>query len=383
MRNNRTTVFLSCSEKFKEEIATPIKLELSKLGIDAIIASDEPIPNNANWDPEAKIEKLLEQSDCSIVLATPDDESHGGSYSIRNNVSDEVGRMRSMPHLRNRILVLKETSVVLPSNINPTHESLDLADPIAAIPQILRQMKEWHVIEEPLMHAAEVHDSTSAREPVAELIDGLRFADYEGAQARAFKLALESNRDQLGKSVASLAEFVLASSSDSEDFYVATALIEALARIDETLLTAVNLERFATSSDFALRSCAANLLWDLALTKPGDVPLGLLGRLICPSNEDWYVFSPAMAAAKELLLVRAQTRSVFEHLLHSENAEDRRAAAVALIEVARIDPSVVPPQYASTLAGDPDEDVAGQGAVLQMVLLGAGSRNFRIGNFGL
>jgi hypothetical protein len=382
MRNNRPTVFLSCSEKFKKEVAVPIKLLLADRGIDAIIASEEPIPNNADWDPETKIGKLLEQSDCAVVLATPDDANQNGTFTVRNNVSDEVGRMRTMPHLRTRTLVFKEPTVTLPSNINPTFETLDMTDVGSVVIQIERQMTEWTILggrtEAPVRVAA-----TEEPPEITELLNGLEFADFEGTETRAFKMALELSRVEFKGATTSLVEFVLASSTDEDDFFIATALLESLSRLDQSIISGIDLERLALNSDHAVRSCAANLLWDLALTKPGDVPLGLLGRLIDPTNEDWYVYSPAMAAAKELMLVRPQTRSIFARLLRSESAEDRRAVAVALIDVARIDAAVVPPYFASVLATDSDKDIAAQGSVLQMIIQGAGRKNFQIGNFGL
>lgn len=363
-------------------VATPIKSMLAEKGIDAIVASEEPIPNNANWDPETKIEKLLEQSDCAVVLATPDDDT-GKGLTIRNNISDEMARMRSMPHLRNRIQTFKEVTVTLPSNINPTYEHLDLDDLDSVVERILTQMSAWQITEELLpAHRRESPAATDHNRSLKPL-DGLKFADYEGTEVRAYELALELNQVEMASMVSELLAFVIETSADSQEFYLAVALLEALARLDHDLVCDDSLQLLATSPEFAVRSCAANLLWDLALTNPGKVPLGLLGRLIEPSLEDWYVYAPAMAAAKELLLVRPQTRSVFAHILQSENAEDRSVTASALIEVARVNPEVVPPVFASILVGDTDEDVAKQGAVLQMILEGAGQRNSRIANFGL
>jgi hypothetical protein len=110
--------------------------------------------------------------------------------------------------------------------------------------------------------------------------------------------------------------------------------------------------------------------------------LGLLARLAVPASEDWYVFAPAMAAAKELLLVRPQARVIFADLSVSPDAENRRSAAQALLEVARVDASAVPTNVAATLAADPDEGVAEVGSMLRS-FIGGRSRNMRIGHFGL
>jgi len=43
----------------------------------------------------------------------------------------------------------------------------------------------------------------------------------------------------------------------------------------------------AGEADFSKRSIAAHLLWDRCEDAPDDVPLGVLGRLARPTQEDW------------------------------------------------------------------------------------------------
>jgi len=102
------------------------------------------------------------------------------------------------------------------------------------------------------------------------------------------------------------------------------------------------------------RACAANLLRDRAIVAPLDVPLGVLGRLASPSTEDWYVWAPAMAAAKELVLTRLAAGVIFESLSASAEPRDRHAVAQALLDVAALKPTAVAAGLAERLLDDSD-----------------------------
>jgi hypothetical protein len=57
------------------------------------------------------------------VLATADGRLGGAPTA--QNIADEIGRARVMPNLRNKVLVMKEASVTLPSDIAPAWEPVD------------------------------------------------------------------------------------------------------------------------------------------------------------------------------------------------------------------------------------------------------------------
>jgi pimeloyl-ACP methyl ester carboxylesterase len=141
--HNETTggVFISCSERQKEVVARPFKLLLAENEVRGFIVSDEPRPEGT-WTPEEKVDAYLALSDAVVVFATGDLEA-GEDRFTRPNIGDEIGRARSEPHLRDRVCVLKEHGVTLPSNINPAYESLDLADPAEGFRRALAQLREW------------------------------------------------------------------------------------------------------------------------------------------------------------------------------------------------------------------------------------------------
>jgi pimeloyl-ACP methyl ester carboxylesterase len=156
-------VFISCSERQKEALGRPFKALLSRSGVPGFIVSDEPRPEGT-WTPEEKVDAYLDRSDAVVVFATGDLEAGDDRYT-RPNIGDEIGRARSKPHLRNRVCVLKEHGVTLPSNINPAYESLELAHPEQGFERALAQLREWGLRVDPppeASAAAQVSSSLSS-----------------------------------------------------------------------------------------------------------------------------------------------------------------------------------------------------------------------------
>ena len=134
-------VFISCSERQKETLARPFKDLLAQKGVRGYVVSDEPRPDGT-WTPEDKVDAYLDMCDAVVVFATADLQAGEDRYT-RPNIGDEIGRARSKPHLRNRVCVLKEHGVTLPSNINPAYETLDVANRDDAFRRALLQLHAW------------------------------------------------------------------------------------------------------------------------------------------------------------------------------------------------------------------------------------------------
>jgi hypothetical protein len=184
---------------------------------------------------------------------------------------------------------------------------------------------------------------------------------------------------QQGDSVAAYGELSMATvkaSADGDEIHRASSVLEAINRLDPSLLSHDLIEELGAAEEASKRMSAAMLLWDRAEVAPGDVPLGVLGRLARPATEDWYVQAPAMAAAKQLLLRRRAVQIIFDVLAQSEYADDRQTVAAALLDVAHVDPRVVPRQLAVRLANDSDDVVSAAGREL-VELLGPGSDDDR------
>jgi hypothetical protein len=371
MLNGQGTVFLSCSEKFKDRVAVPIREALRRRGLFGVIVSDEPLPPRTPSDPDSKVEFYLNGSDAFVALCTPDNLLDDSTVECRQNIVDEIQRARGKPHLRERIQVFKEASVQLPSNLNPVHERLDPDDVSPVADLIVRQLEAWGVLDRKPNPAPA--PSVSPRETVGELINGLGLGDHDEATTRAYNLLRGESRRAQKATVEQLSAFLRETSSEGGDeVHRASSILEAINRLDLTLVPLEAIEELANAEDHAKRMSAAMLLWDRAEAAPDDVPVGLLGRLALPSAEDWYVQAPAMAAAKQLLLRRRSARVVFDGLASSSNAVDRYAVAEALLDVSQVNVAAIPRDLAESLARDEDNLVS---AKAREVLAAIGKRS--------
>jgi hypothetical protein len=354
--DGKPIVFLSCSETFKREVAYQVRVALAEIGVHGVIVSDEPQLPRTDWEPDDKVESYLNASDAFVALCTPDNEHTDGTIECRQNIVDEIQRARNKPHLRTRILVLKSADVRLPTNINPTFEQLDPAEMAPSIEFITRQLQTWGVLAgAPAMPLPE-----TLIVPIDELLAAVHLGEFDKATALAYRIALLADRGSLLAAVAELLNR-LKPTSDNEDLqdnrelHVISTVLDGIARMDHSLVSPQALEELSLSRETTHRIAAVDLLWDLAEASPGMVPLGILGRLARPSEEDWYVEAPAMAIVKLLMLTRRHARVIFDRLATSDEATDRYDVAAALLDIAQIEPAAVPPDLVQRLVKDEDE----------------------------
>jgi hypothetical protein len=360
MLRGQVTVFLSCSEKFKPSVAWPVRDALAGHGLRAVIMSDEPPLLSTGDDGEAKAEPYLDAASAFVALCTADYELSDGTKIPRANIIDEIQQAVGRPHLRDHAQILKSPGVLLPSDITPTYDSLDVTKPAAAAEVVLKQLQQWGIVPPPASPAAGPHPHpVSAREPddVGALLAGLAPGDHDEACRRIYPLL----RDRAGEQrrwVARELHREVTESGDQARALAAAALLEAVSLLDAVLVPNEMIEAMAAHPGYPARACAANLLRDRAAAAPFDVPVELLGRLAIPGTEDWLVWAPAMAATAELVLHRRAAYVIFESLAASAEARDRFAVAVALLAVAAVRPAVVARGLAEKLAGDADPLVA-------------------------
>jgi hypothetical protein len=206
---------------------------------------------------------------------------------------------------------------------------------------------------------------------VEQLFEDLALDEHEKAERRVNRLFLHLSRDQQRASLAAISH-VATTTKDQTTQLLACNLLEAADRLDPMLIKVEEVETFAQSAHFCLRSAAAALLWQWAESNPGRVPVPLLGKLALPSTEDWYVHTAARAGAKQLLLRRAAARAIFDRMAGSRDPNDRDYAVADLLEVAEIEPRAVPPDLARRLARDEDKSVASRATKLLRALDGIG-----------
>ncbi len=362
MLGGQVAAFVSCSEKFKEAVAWPVRDALAEHGLRGIIVSDEPPLPGTGKRPEAKVESYLDASSAFVALCTADYALSDGTTYPRANIIDEIQLASLRPHLRDHSQILKSREVLLPSSINPTYDRLDMANPLGAAAVIVKQLEEWGLTSPPSP------PRTAAPRPGAEtgtagdlrlLCDGLRPDDRGEATRRAYRL-LTGDGECDGRRMASALHHQVLEGPGRAGQLAGAALLRAMARLQASLISVEMIEMLAAGADYPARSCAAHLLRDRAAVAPLDVPLPILGRLAMPSAEDWYVWAPAMAAVKELVLSRRDAYAILDSLCASAEPRDRHAVAQALLDVAAVKPAAVAADLAERLLTDPDPLVARQ-----------------------
>lgn len=360
MLRGQVAVFLSCSEKFKQAVAWPVRDALAEHDLRAIIVTDEPSLPNTDGDHEAKVESYLTACSAFVALCTADYKLSDGTMYSRANVIDEIQRAGGRPHLRGRSQILTSPGVLLPSSINSTYDGLDAAKPAIAAEVILQQLAEWGVA--PCSAGPPSPPQVTGADAAGDmdvLFTDLQPADHEEARRRVYELL----RDRHGARRRRIAHAVHREVMDAGDLArqrTAVSLLDAMSRLDASLVSIEMIEMLATHPGYLPRSCAANLLWNRATVAPLDVPVDMLGRLATPHREDWYVSAPAMAAVKELVLSRRDAYMIFESLGASADPQDRYAVAEALLDVAGVKPPAVARDLVERLINDPDPLVAGK-----------------------
>jgi hypothetical protein len=356
MLRGQVTVFLSCSEKFKPSVAWPLRDALAGHGLRAVIMSDEP-PLGVGDDAEHKAEPYLDAASAFVALCTADYELSDGTKIPRANIIDEIQQALGHPHLRDHAQILKSPGVLLPSDITPTYDSLDVTKPAVAAEVVLKQLQQWGIGSAPDSPAAPHPASARGPDDMDALLAGLAPGDYDEACRRIYPLL----RDRAGEQrrwVARELHREVTESDDQARALAAAALLEAVSGLDAVLVPNEMIEAMAAHPGYPARACAASLLRDRVAAAPFDVPVELLGRLAIPGTEDWLVWAPAMAAVQELVMHRRAAYVIFESLAASADPRDRFAVAVALLGVAAVRPAAVARGLAQRLAGDPDPLIA-------------------------
>ncbi len=369
MLRGQVAVFLSCSEKFKHAVAWPVRDALAERGMHGIIVSDEPPLPGGGQDPDAQVESYLNASSAFVALCTEDYGLSDGTTFPRANIIDEIQRASGRPHLRDRSQVLKSPAVLLPSSIRATYDRLDVTRPAGAVQVIMRQLAEWGVVPGPagppsppgVPVTVAGADGDGEGGDTEALFAGLRCGDRDEARRRVYRLLRdrgEVQRRRIAGALHSELHGEMTESGDQARQLAAASLLEAMSRLDASLVSVEMIETLAAHAQYPARSCAANLLRDRAVIAPLEVPVGLLGRLARPAGEDWYVCAPAMAAVKELILSRPDVYVIFESLAASAEPQDRHAVAEALNEIAAVRPAAVARDLAELLLADADPLVA-------------------------
>jgi hypothetical protein len=360
MLRGQIAIFLSCSEKFKQELAWPVRDALASCDLRAIVVTDEPPLPNTRGDDDAKLESYLSACSAFVALCTADHKLSDGAMYPRVNIADEIQRAYARPHLRDHAQILTSPGVLLPSDITSTFDGLDVAEPAKAAEVILDQLAAWGLTPGQATGGAPPRPAKAGgTADLNALVAGLEPADREEARRRAYETLRDRDEAQR-RAIARALHREVMQGEDQGRRQAAASLLEAASGLDASLVPTEMIELLASGPGYLPRSCAANLMLDRAAAAPLDVPVELLGRLARPHGEDWCVSAPAMAAVKELALTRRDACAVLESLAASAEPQDRYAVAQALLDIAVVKPGAVAAGVADRLTGDADPLVAGK-----------------------
>jgi HEAT repeat protein len=156
-------------------------------------------------------------------------------------------------------------------------------------------------------------------------------------------------------------------------------ILEAVQDIDPSLVSVELIDELSRDADFSVRSSAAMLLYLRALSAPGDVPIDLLALLA--GDGDWYVFMPGMSALQEVALTREEAMERLDLLAQSPDRDVRSRIARAVLEVAEIKPSVIPPELVKRRQGDEYEHVRSYADEASVLIAGLTERERRSGYY--
>jgi hypothetical protein len=354
--HGQVAVFLSCSDKFKPGLGWPVRDALAAQGLRAILISEEPPLGSASGE-ETSAEPYLDASSAFVALCTADYELSDGSKYPRANIIDEIQQALGRPHLRDHAQVLKSPGVLLPSDITPSYDSLDVTKPAVAAEVILKQLQQWGIVPVPESPAAPHRVGSWEADDVDALLAARQPVDQDEACARIYPLLRDRSEDRRRWIAGELYREVMEPKKESRAL-AAAALLEAVSGIDPALVSREMVETLAGHARYQARACAANLLRERAAVAPLDVPVEVLGRLALPSTEDWFVWAPAMAAVQELALHRREAYAIFNSLAASDDTRDRMAVAAALLGLAGVRPAAVARGLAERLSQDPDPLIA-------------------------
>jgi hypothetical protein len=244
MLGGRVAVFLSCSEKFKQALAQPVRNALADHGLRGLIVADEPLLPGTGEQPEAKVESYLNASSAFVALCTADYGLSDGTTYPRAHIIDEIQLASVRPHLRDRSQILKAPGVLLPSSITPTYDGLDVASPATAAEVILNQLDEWGVTKPPSPPRAAEAGEADTNGDLRTLFADMRPNDHDEARRRVYRLLVNGTEDD-GRRTARLLHREVMEAQDDARQLTGAALLTAMARLDASLISVGMIEMLA------------------------------------------------------------------------------------------------------------------------------------------
>jgi hypothetical protein len=319
------------------------------------------MPNEGRlWSVNEKIEHFMNICDSAILIATPD-ETQDDKPIPRMDVLFELGRLKGK-----KLIILKEHSTTLPSSCNPVYIAFDLVDPSACLGQLDTELESLFgvgVINKiPFTPDLPLH-----REQPAYTLDGKNLVpeQSDSIQKEVQLIFLEKSKQEQVKIVKDIIDLLDDKNEDTR--WVAGLMLEEILEYDSALIPIEAIVKMSRDESFFVRSAASVCLFTLANIAPSLVPLDIVIKLSAP-DEDWYVFTPALATLKTLAHRMPRALDTIFRIAQSKNEDEAEYGIAALLEIVINDPKVIDKESLNTLKESPHKSILKVVAKIKKVL---------------
>jgi hypothetical protein len=303
------------------------------------------------WPPAEKVDYCERMCDSAIIIATPDEIQDDASVP-RMDVVYELGRLK---HANKKTIVLKEKTTTLPRSLDPVYIPFDMKDPSDCLDRLDAELEsifgEGVIVKKPFstqLAGPRTHPAYTLNSK------GLVPENPETIQTEVRRIFMEKTKEEQRQIVEDIIGHL--GDQNQETRRVAGFVLEEIMQYDPSLVPIDAIIKMSRDENFSVRSSASVCLFILAGIAPSQAPLDIVLRLASP-QEDWYVFTPAIAALKTLAHRMPRALDAIIQMARSSNNNEASLGIGALCDVIRNDPEILDESRLSQLERNPSKPV--------------------------
>lgn len=324
-------IFIGHSNKFIEITKYFVEF-LKSRSLNPIVA--ELLPNAGRlWSPAEKVKYCMKISDSAILIATPD-ETQDGNKIPRMDVIFELGRLKDK-----KVIVLKERSTMLPKSLDPVYIPFDLDDPSGCLDRLDAELES--IFGEGVINKIPfTAEPPSHRTRPAYTLEGKDLAPERPdlVQKEVRRIFLEKPKEEQLKIVEDI--IGLFENENEDTRWVAGLMLEEILEYDSSLVPKEAIVKMSRDKFFSVRSSASVCLFTLANIASSRVPLDVVIKL-ASLDEDWYVFTPAIATLKTLAHKMPRALDTIFRMAQSNDEDEAEYGISVLLDIVRNDPNIL------------------------------------------
>jgi CAP12/Pycsar effector protein, TIR domain len=353
-------VFISHSNMFIE-ITKYFGEFLKSRGLIPIVVEFMPSEGHL-WSVEQKVTHFMGICDSAIVIATPD-EVQDDKPVPRMDVVLEVGRLKEKGK---KVVILKERSVVLPKSLDVVYVLFDLGAPSNCLDRLDTELASIFWQSKVRKIPFKVKEPRHRARP-AYTLDGKALVPEQPdlIEEEVKRIFLNNPKEEQSTIVSDV--IALLESDDDDTRWVASLMLEEVLEYDASLVPREAILKMSRDASFSVRSAASVCLFKLANIAPSCVPLDVIVRL-ASIDEDWYVFTPALATLKTLSHRMPRALDVVLGMAHSDNEDEAEYGVAALLDIVSNDPGILGGERLQPLDKSPSKYVRKTAAKIKAAL---------------